>query len=230
MMRSYKVLSLLLGYPRAEWLDHANDLKTVLAEEGLLPRKVRLPLEALIDDMAGRDLLSVQEDYVALFDRGRGLSLYIFEHVHGESRDRGQAMVDLMSHYQARGFKITAAELPDYLPLFLEFLSQCDPEEAKETLGDAVHIVAALGAKLAKRKSGYAALFKAIEALAVAEIDKDFVQRAVEEDALRDDSLEALDKEWEEVPAFDNTGTGACAVCPSARPPLSAARPDNHEI
>lgn len=215
-MKTFKILGLLLTYPTIEIQENMQDLKAVLAEEGLLPRKFEKALTGFMDKLAEGDLLEAQEDYVSLFDRGRGHSLYLFEHIHGESRDRGQAMVDLIDHYKEKGLELTARELPDYLPLFLEYLSLCQPAEAQENLGDVVHIIAAISAKLKKRKSGYHVVFKALSRLTDVQIDQEFVRNALIEEEARDDSLEALDKEWEETPAFDGIGDAACATCPTA--------------
>ncbi|MCR9215482.1 MAG: nitrate reductase molybdenum cofactor assembly chaperone [Proteobacteria bacterium] len=215
-MKTFKILGLLLSYPTEELQDNMRSLSAVLAAENLLPSKLQRALINFIDRLASRNLLKAQEDYVSLFDRGRGCSLYLFEHIHGESRDRGQAMVDLIDHYKEKGLNLTAKELPDYLPLFLEFLALCPPEEAQETLGDVVHIIAAIGAKLKKRDSDYRIIFLALSKLTDAKIDKGFVETALIEDDARDDSPEALDKEWEETPAFDGIGDAACVSCPSA--------------
>jgi nitrate reductase delta subunit len=107
-------------------------------------------------------MLDSQEQYVALFDRGRFLSLHIFEHVHGESRDRGQAMVNLLQMYEAHGFEMSTHELPDYIPLFLEFLSQQEQAEAVQLLHDAMPVLSLLGARLTERGSE----FQAFDALA----------------------------------------------------------------
>ena len=122
MIRTFKILSLLLSYPTEEFQAAASELTAVLDQEALLPARMRPRLAALIDELATRDLYDLQERYIHLFDRTRSLSLHLFEHVHGESRDRGQAMIDLMELYEKAGLQIDAKELPDYLPLFLEFL------------------------------------------------------------------------------------------------------------
>jgi len=216
-MKTFKILGLLLTYPTKELQENMNDLTSVLTTESLLPRKFERILTEFMKELADRNLLEAQEDYVSLFDRGRGHSLYLFEHIHGESRDRGQAMVDLIDHYKEKGLILTARELPDYLPLFLEYLSLCKPAEAQENLGDVVHIIAAISAKLKKRNSGYHIVFKALARLTDARIDQEFVRNALIEEEARDDSLEALDKEWEETPAFDGVGdAAACDSCPSA--------------
>ena len=220
-MQTFKILGILLTYPKADWVDHVMDMKTVLEQENLLPPKKTKKLYAFMDKLARRNLMKSQEDYVALFDRGRAYCLHLFEHVHGESRDRGQAMVDLSDQYKEKGLVINAAEMPDYLPMFLEFLALCEPAEAQDMLGEAVHIIAAIGAKLDRRKSDYASVFAAIAALTDAKIDMDYVNAALSEDAQRDDSLEALDREWEDAPAFDGaapggTGAMACNSCDTA--------------
>ena len=123
MIRTLKVLSLLLAYPTEEIRAAAPSFAPVLDEEGLLPEGRRGALRRLAAQLGERGLYDLEERYVLLFDRTRSLSLHLFEHVHGESRDRGQAMVELKDLYAANGLEMPANELPDYLPLFLEFLS-----------------------------------------------------------------------------------------------------------
>lgn len=222
-MLTYKILGMLLAYPNDDLQHHMEELKEAIVREDAVPAKIRKPLFAFMDDTARRSLMRVQEDYVALFDRSRVNSLYLFEHVHGESRDRGQAMVDLMGLYKEHGFKLSQRELPDYLPLFLEFLSVLPFEAAQELLGDIIHILAAIGAKLKSKKSGYQHVFRALESLTQVKADPKFVEQAVSDAAKEDTSLEALDKEWEETPAFDGVGPAACGVCPDAGRHLSTS-------
>lgn len=155
-MNPYKLLSVLLVYP-SEALQMAlqQEVAPALAahEEfgtGLIP---------LMAYLTQTDLIQLQENYVATFDRSPSHSLHLFEHLHGENRDRGQAMVNLLQEYQAQGFEPIGYELPDYLPLFLEFLSLQTPEKAAELLGEAIHVVAYIGANLRKSNSDYAAVF-----------------------------------------------------------------------
>lgn len=218
-MRSYKVLSLLLGYPSEALQDNMEELKVALQEEGALKGRYTKKLYAFMDRLAQMDLLKLQEQYVALFDRSRTNSLYIFEHVHGESRDRGGAMIDLSETYEKYGYKLDSSELPDYLPLFLEFLSVLPPEDAQAFLRDAVHVIAMVGAKLGKKDSGYQYIFKAIEQLADTKIDPELIAQALLEAEQVDESMEALDKEWEETPAFDGMGGDDCGTCPTASAP-----------
>ena len=135
MIRTLKILSILLSYPDEEF--PARDLSEALDGEALLPPACHAKVTALIDDIAACDLYDARERYVYLFDRTRSLSLHLFEHVHGESRDRGQAMVDLSDLYERNGFRIAARELPDYLPLFLEFAATLPLSEARDLVAQA---------------------------------------------------------------------------------------------
>lgn len=150
----FSVLSVLLGYPEQDWLDALPELSAAL------PAPARLRLEPLFEFLRGfDDLIELQEQYVATFDRRAAHSLHLFEHVHGESRDRGQAMVDLQQEYLKYGLEPASTELPDYVPLFLEFLGQIPPQAAEDLLGDAIHVLARLGDKLGESDSPYACLF-----------------------------------------------------------------------
>lgn len=159
-MNLYCLLSALLSYPEPELLDALGDVESMLAdfpdaEEALQP---------LVGYLATNDLIAVQENYVATFDRNRSHSLHLFEHVHGESRDRGQAMVDLLETYRGQGFEPVVSELPDHVPLFLEFLGVIDPAQAQDLLDEAIHVLAAIGARLAKGGSPYAGIFAVLRA------------------------------------------------------------------
>ena len=126
-MKTLKVLSALLSYPTAELIAAVGEFEGVLDQEQLLSKSERAALRVLIADLAAADLVDAQERYIMLFDRTRSLSLHLFEHVHGESRDRGQAMVDLIKVYEDGGYMPTSKELPDFVPLFLEFASTRSP-------------------------------------------------------------------------------------------------------
>lgn len=197
-MKTLKVLSALLAYPTPELAAAGPELKAILQTEGLLSRAGRAGVEALIDDIASRDILDAQERYVLLFDRTRSLSLHLFEHVHGESRDRGQAMVDLLKLYEDAGYTPTASELPDFLPLFLEFASTRPPREALELVGQPGHVLAALGERLRKRQSPYEAVFSALVALSKAKLDAAAIEALRSEPDPEPDDLEAIDAAWEE--------------------------------
>ncbi len=212
-MKTFKVLGLLLSYPRPEWLAHLDDFKALLLEENFLPKKQLKSLVVFIDNLKATDVFSAQEEYVSTFDRGRSHCLHLFEHIHGESRDRGQALVNLLDAYEEKGFFIDKAELPDFIPLFLEFLSLCPLNEAVALLGEPIDVMATIGTRLHKRDSSYAVLFDALVALSKVKPSQEKIQEVMEQ-PLEDDSLEALDKEWEEAAAFagqpDQAGCGSC--------------------
>lgn len=194
--RSYKALSALLTYPTAELQDACGEIQAVLHQERLVPAHALPALDRLIAELASLDLYELQERYGVLFDRSRSLSLHLFEHVHGESRDRGQAMVDLAAHYESHGYWIRANELPDFLPLFLEFLAVLPRSEAHALLQQPLPILEALEERLRRRGSAYVAVFVAL--LAIAGSKSASVPLATAQDDDPDD-LEALDAAWEEA-------------------------------
>jgi nitrate reductase delta subunit len=166
MNRVYKALAALLAYPTPELIEALPDIGETFDRERALGHRERLALHALVDELAGADLLDAQERYVTLFDRGRATSLHLFEHLHGDSRERGQAMVDLNSIYRRAGLELAANELPDYLPVLLEFASLQPRGVVRELIGDCAHIVRSIGEALSRRASRYAAIMDAALTLA----------------------------------------------------------------
>jgi nitrate reductase delta subunit len=211
-MKTLKVLSALLTYPSEELVAASDELRAVLIAERVLPKPELAAVLALIDDLTASDLFDAQERYILLFDRTRSLSLHLFEHVHGESRDRGQAMVDLIKVYEDGGFTPTASELPDYVPLFLEFAATRTPLEALEQIGQPGHVFAALAERLAKRGSPYRAVFQALTTLSKTCLDQAALDSLRAEPDPEPDDLEALDAAWaeEEVTFGPGSATDAC--------------------
>ena len=166
MTITYKALAALLGYPTASLVEDMPEIAGIVGRETRLPKPQRAALLALMDQIGGGDLLSAQESYVALFDRGRATSLNLFEHVHGESRDRGQAMVDLNAMYARAGLRLSAKELPDYLPALLEFLSLQPDDVARAMIDDCERIIRSLGDTLTRRASAYASVLDSVLVLA----------------------------------------------------------------
>ena len=164
-MKTFKVLSLLLCYPESDWLAALPELEGALTAEADFNGDAAARMAPLFKQLRETELIALQENYVATFDRNPSHSLHLFEHIHGESRDRGSAMIDLLQEYWKHDFDASSAELPDYVPLFLEFLSLLPAEEALELLGDAVHVLATIGRKLDANGSPYATAFQVLEAL-----------------------------------------------------------------
>lgn len=192
---SFKVLSFLLSYPESYWINEIPVLLGSIKDENLVQPKELANLISFAEPLIHRDLIDLQAEYVACFDQNRSLSLHLFEHIHGESRDRGQAMVDLSEVYQQHGLMIEAKELPDYLPLFLECMSVISQDDAIGLLQECLHIIEALTNTLANRGHPYTAVFNAILSLA----NRPSIPWTLQ-DQLYDDptAAERLDREWEE--------------------------------
>ncbi len=208
MSKTLKALSMLLTYPTAELQQAAPEIGLVLAEDKLIPASGWRQLSKLTTEIATGDLYDLQERYVLLFDRTRSLSLQLFEHVHGESRDRGQAMIDLKAQYEKAGLAMIAAELPDFLPLFLEYLATRPLKEACATLGQPAHIFAALAERLRKRGSSYEAVFRALVALSAAKPKGEEVAALLQLPDPDATDLAALDAAWEDEPVNFGPGSG----------------------
>jgi nitrate reductase delta subunit len=192
----FRALSALLSYPSEEMRQALPEIAEVIRAASIVAPAERRGLLDLIDELARGDLLTAEERYVDLFDRGRALSLHLFEHLHGESRDRGEAMVELKQLYEKAGFELSARELPDYLPVVLEYLSCRNLVEAREMLADCAHILTTIGRSLVARRSRYAEVLQALIVIAgESPIDVAKVPPVKER-------TEALDRDWAEEPAF----------------------------
>ncbi len=210
-----KVISRLLDYPTAELFDAADEMVEVVKNSAEISPENRLALIEFIQTLTARDLYDAQESYDLLFDRGRALSLLLFEHVHGESRDRGQAMVDLINVYNSKGFDVDASQLPDFIPLYLEFLSVQEDTFAQEWLGDICHLMTTLSERLIERDCYYSVLFDSLIALSGLEFNRQEIADAVRKE-VRDDTVEAIDKEWEDKEIrFDDPVDGQCSTADS---------------
>ncbi len=219
MDRTLKAFSLILSYPTRE-LQHAMpEIAAVMASDTRLTAAARRALRPLVEELSGRDIYDLEEQFVLLFDRSRTLSLNLFEHVHGESRDRGGAMVSLVETYREGGFDPVTSELPDHLPVLLEFLATRPFVEAQETLADAAHIFEALNARLVRRESPYAAVFAGLLQLAGVKADKDAVAEMLAHPDDDPTDLEALDEVWGESEVL--FGPDPNAGCPQVRDMLA---------
>jgi nitrate reductase delta subunit len=219
MDRTLKALSLVLSYPTTELQQSMPEISGVLAADRRLTAAARRSLRPLMEELAQHDIYELEETYVMLFDRSRTLSLNLFEHVHGESRDRGGAMVSLVETYRAGGFEPATSELPDHLPVLLEFLATRSFLEAQDVLADAAHIFEAINARLSRRDSTYGAVFAALLQLADAKIDKQAVAELLEAPDDDPNDLDALDEVWEESEV--RFGPDPNAGCPQVRDMLS---------
>ncbi len=208
MLRSLKALSALLTYPTAELQRATGEISEAIENDTAIPLSLRNQLHRLLTEITTGDLYDLQERYVLLFDRTRSLSLHLFEHVHGESRDRGQAMIDLKAQYEQNNLFMTAAELPDFAPLFLEFLSLLPAQQACDLLAQPAHIFAAIAERLRKRKSSYEAVFRALVALSAAKPKEEEVSALLTLPDPDATDLAALDAAWEDEPVSFGPAAG----------------------
>jgi len=204
---SLRALALLLGYPNAALRDQLPALMDALDQEGAVPTERRAELRSLAAELSRGDPLEVEAQYVETFDRGRATSLHLFEHVHGDSRDRGPAMVDLAQTYDQAGLQLSPDELPDHLCVVLEFASTQPPAVARDFLGEMAHILTSIFSALLKRNSPYAAAVAA-----VLELSGQRVQ------AVSFAADEPLDESWAEPQAFDGCSTKGQARPGEAQP------------
>lgn len=222
-MRTLKVLGFLLTYPTLAHKEAAQECRTILKKEGWLSSATLEKMDAVISHLETSDILDLQEEYVALFDRTPSLSLHLFEHVHGDSRDRGQALSDLLKVYEEAGLFINGAETPDYLPMFAEYVSTLPVDQASETLGSIVNILSSLSGRLKNREAIYTAIFDALIEASSRTPDKKLVDETLKVDSGKALTGEQMDSQWEEQFAFH---TGADAVgqssgCPKAEEMLA---------
>lgn len=232
MKLTLRALAALLGYPSAELKSNIGEVRAAIVRDGLLSVADYSRLDHLLLRFETRELLDLQSDYSELFDRSRSLSLHLFEHVHGDSRERGQAMIDLGQQYVESGFFLGGGELPDFVPVLLEYASCLRPTDSREMLGQPAHVFAALAERLDKRGTAYSAIFHCLVSLAKARVDAD-ARAVVDQNTPAEDAAD-IDAEWEEAPVSFNLGgahemggpTGVVAkIRASNRPVSQSANP-----
>lgn len=217
-MITFKALGALLDYPTPELHSALGEVEQALAQEHAIPDAELEGVRAFIDRLRATDVLDAQEYWIGLFDRSKRLALHLYEHSHGESRDRGQAMVNLALTYRMNGFELNASEMPDYLPLFLEFLSVISEVHARRYLTDAIDIIEALRIRLQERDPAYAALLIALATLARREAEAAEVEAILASEVEDPNDLEELDKLWAEEPVDFTAGSALKDCSYSARP------------
>lgn len=230
MRLTLRAFAALLGYPTHELQEHIAEVEESIRSERALPRADRRRLDPLLASIRTEELLDLQSAYSELFDRSRSLSLHLFEHVHGDSRERGQAMIDLGEQYLASGFFLASSELPDFVPVFLEYASCLPADEAREMLAQPAHVFAALAERLDKRSSPYAAIFHGLVSLAGARPDAEAVAQ-VDQNTPSQDAAD-IDQEWEEAPVSFAAGaahemggpTGVVAKIRASNRPITKER------
>ena len=200
--KTYKIFSILLSYPTEELKKSVDDMTDILKYDRLLSHQDIKFINNLISFIKNNDLLYLQEYYVSIFDRKKDFSLYIFEHIHGDSRERGMAMVDLKDFYKKSDLSVLTNELPDYLPLFLEYMSLISENEAKSLIGEIVNIIAILSRKLNIINSDYSYLFAIIEKLSDVKCDNNLIDKIILKFDSSSQSDINVDDDWKEPKVF----------------------------
>lgn len=195
MLKTYKILSLLLSYPCNELQKFLVEVGPELKSEKLLRSEKIGEIEKFTGHFGKMDLTDWQADYVQLFDYSRSASLHLFEHIKGDSKDRGQAMVDMLDFYKENGMQLSANELPDYIPAFLEFLSTLKIEKAAELLAEPVHIIQRIFLALEEKKNPYRYVLSAIVSLSGRQPDENATKTVIQNEKPLD-----LDAEYEDEP------------------------------
>jgi nitrate reductase delta subunit len=229
-MQSLHLFSLLLSYPTPDLQDVCAEIRTRLSADPALPKDSVQRLTPLLNRLSESDIYAAQEYYIDLFDRGRAHSLHLFEHVHGESRDRGQAMVDLRQRYLDAGLEPSGNELPDFLPLFLDYCSTLPAAQAREALYEPGIVLVALAARLTEKRSEYAPLMALLCEIAGVEQSEETQKALSPVDDPAD--LEALDAAWEEEQisfgAMAPSAPDTKAACPQAQAMVSRILDPHH--
>ncbi len=224
-MSLLKLIGVLLDYPRDELWEHGPELLAACDDPALAPARQR-QLRGFVQALLDSDPLDAQARWLGSFDRGRSMSLLLFEHIHGESRDRGQAMVDLVDTYRRNGFELDARELPDYLPLLLEFFAHRPQAEARDWLHHVGHIAGMLAARAAERELPHAVLLEILVEAGDGKVNLALLRQRASEEA-RDDTREAMDRLWEEEAVRFGSDAPAQDCAPPRRSP---ARPSHPEV
>lgn len=219
MIKTYKILSLLLSYPNEELQKFLLEVEKELQEERLLQEDKIAEIVKFCKRFNQLDLVNWQEEYVQLFDYSRSVSLHIFEHIKGDSRDRGQAMVNLMEFYKEKGMHLTTKELPDYIPAFLEFLSTLSTTDSAQLLGETVNIIDKINEALAQSNNPYSSIFNAIISLSAKQPNKEITHQMIKNEKPLD-----LDAEYAEEPVTFG-GASSCSsreisTCESINSPI----------
>jgi nitrate reductase molybdenum cofactor assembly chaperone NarJ/NarW len=222
--QTLRIFAAILSYPTEELQEALPEFRRMLKSESWLSKSSTERLSKFIDDLAEADIYDAQEVYVSLFDRTPSLSLHLFEHIHGDSRDRGQALVDLDLIYRELGLENASEHTPDYLPMFLEYLSLLPLDQVRSSMDGVIEIIATLQQRLVKRESDYAVVLEALQSLATRQPDSGKLKAALTADAGSPLSNDLLDAAWEEQ--FALAAPRADDTCPKAQQMLVRMQED----
>lgn len=202
-LQTYKIFSLFLSYPDTKLKNSIDLVMDILKNEKILSENDIMQINKFIFYIKKNDLLYLQETYVSIFDRQKHFSLYLFEHIHGDSKERGMAMIDLNNLYKKSNFEISQQnELPDFIPVFLEYLSLIDKEKASYLIGEIINIITTLHLRLRMIDHPYHIIFSILESLSKIKPDKKIIKKISNDKSFLKTSNYQIDKDWEEKHVF----------------------------
>ena len=156
----YHLLSKFLDYPSEALQSALPDIWVKLDD---MPDHERKHISNFLVHLHWEDLTDWQALYVRTFDMIPDNALYLTHHLFGDDKNRGPALIDLSEFYKDYGLELAANELPDFLPLMLEFAAQLEPSEAKMFFSKWTKVLAQLAMNLEKIESPYAWLIRWLE-------------------------------------------------------------------
>ena len=165
MTEVYKVLAVLLEYPRKELVENWDEMRQLVSTLPNLGDEDKSKLTDFIEWASALSLTKFQAKYVDSFDMTAENSLYLTYHLFDEQdRERGPALIELTELYKSTGFEISDGELPDYLPLILEYVSTMDDTaSARAFLQQTAQAADIIASNLEKNASPYAPLVRIVE-------------------------------------------------------------------
>ena len=199
-MQTIKALGVLLLYPEDAIIEALYELRQVIEKEPLLSPEQTAAVVHCIEAMRSQRLLALPEQHVQLFDNSPKHALYLFQHLYGDSPDRGPAMADLIEMYRDHGYQPMANDLPDYLPLYCEFAAQFEEQEARALLGRALPVLELIALRLEQQGSAYSGVFSALGSLAIADEETEAVAQLLKVQARNSKTEQTLDEAWQERP------------------------------
>ncbi len=159
----YRMLSKLLDYPDEGLAGVLWELRLRARQGTEFETHERPAVETFVDYLESLPLTELQAAYVATFDMVPEHSLHLTHHLFGDDKNRGPALIDLTEFYKEYGLELAANELPDFLPLVLEFADQLDADEAHMFLSQWTKVLKQLAANQEEARSPYAPLVRLVE-------------------------------------------------------------------
>ena len=162
-MQVFAVISKLIDYPDSELIENLDSVIEYIKDSSEIATDEKEILMEFVSWMRSHTSIKLQETYVETFDMVPEHDLHLTHHIFGDDRQRGPALIDLSEHFKNEGLEVKEGEIPDFLPLLLEYASTLDDIKSREFLGDAKKIITIIADNLDKAKSPYSKLIRIVE-------------------------------------------------------------------